>query len=129
MAREPKFQQTYVMVSDIDRSTAFYAETLGLGIDDRGERSTTFSAGEGELKLEQDFDEETLSAFGLDDPGDERGSGLIIGIEVGELTETYERCTEADCEILTEPREVSWGRELFLVRDPDGYVIEVSRPI
>lgn len=117
------------MVSDIDRSTEFYSETLGLEVDERGERSTTFDSGGTELKLEQDFDDETLEAFGLDAPGDDRGAGLIIGIEAADLAGAYERSSHADCEILTEPREVSWGRELFLVRDPDGYVIEVSRPL
>lgn len=129
MSQGATHQQTYLMVSDIDRSTAFYAETLGLEVTDRGERSTTFANGGAELKLEQDFDEETLDAFGLEQPGSDRGDGLILGVEAPALEALYDRAERGDCEVLTEPREVSWGRELFLLRDPDGYVIEASRPV
>jgi len=126
---DPKYHQTYLMVRDIDQSIQFYSELIGLSVNQRGKRSATVNAGAGELKFEQDFDPETLDAFGLDPPGADRGAGLIIGIQVDTLDPVYDRLKEADADLLIEPREVDWGRELFLVQDPDGYVLEVSRPI
>jgi len=126
---DPKYHQTYLMVRDIDQSIHFYSELIGLSVNQRGKRSATVNAGAGELKFEQDFDPETLHAFGLDPPGADRGAGLIIGIQVDTLDPVYDRLKEADADLLIEPREVDWGRELFLVQDPDGYVLEVSRPI
>lgn len=125
----PTLHQTFLMVSDIDRSTAFYADALGLAVAERGERSTTFDTGETALVIEQDFDEAELAAFGLEPPGEARGDGVIVVVQVEDVEAVHERATAADADVLMAPREVDWGRELFLVRDPDGYVIEVSRPV
>lgn len=116
------------MVSDVDRSTAFYADVLGLEIAERGDRSTAFDTGEGQLMIEQDFDEEALAAFGLEPPGEDRGEGVIVVIEVDDVDAVHDRATAADADVLVAPREVDWGRKMFLVRDPDGYVVEISRP-
>lgn len=123
------FHQTYLMVSDLDRSTDFYADTLGLEIAERGSRNTKFDTGDTQLMLEQDFGEEELAAFGMEPPGEDRGDGLIIVIEVDDVEFRYERALDGGADVLIEPREVEWGRKMFLVRDPDGYVIEVSRPV
>lgn len=125
----PTLHQTFLMVSDVDRSTEFYADVLGLDVAERGERSTAFDTGEGQLMIEQDFDEEALAAFGLEPPGEDRGEGVIVVVEVDDVDAVHERAASAGAEVLTEPRDVDWGRRLCLVRDPDGYVIEVSRPI
>lgn len=117
------------MVADVDRSTAFYAETLGLSVAERGERSTTFDTGAAELVIEQDFGEEELAAFGLTPPGPNRGDGVIVVIAVADVGAVHERAVADGANVLTEPRAVDWGRELFLVRDPDGYVVEVSRDL
>lgn len=125
----PTLHQAFLMVADVGRSTAFYAETIGLDIADRGDRSTAFDTGEGQLMIEQDFEPEALAAFGLEPPGEPRGDGLIVVIEVDDVAAVHERAVDADADVLIEPREVDWSREMFLVRDPDGYVVEVSRPV
>lgn len=125
----PRLHQTFLMVTDIDRSTAFYRDALGLEVAERGERSTAFETGAAELMLEQDFGEEELAAFGLTPPGEDRGDGLIVVIEVDDVEAVHEQAAAAGADVVMEPREVDWGREMFLVRDPDGYVLEVSRPV
>lgn len=125
----PSLHQTFLMVSDVDRSTEFYAGTLGLEVAERGDRSTEFDTGDTQLMIEQDFGEEELAAFGLTPPGDDRGDGVIVVIEVDDVTAVHERALDADANVVLEPTEVDWGREMFLVRDPDGYVVEISRPI
>lgn len=128
-AMAPRLHQTFLMVSDVDRSTEFYAETLGLEVAERGDRSTAFDTGETELMIEQDFSEEELAAFGLTPPGTDRGDGVIVVIEADDVAAVHERAVDAGADVVMEPREVDWGREMFLVRDPDGYVVEVSRPV
>lgn len=125
----PRLHQTFLMVSDIDRSTAFYRDSLGLEVAERGERSTAFETGEAELMLEQDFSEEELAAFGLTPPGEQRGDGVIVVVEVEDVEAVHEQAVAAGADVVMEPTEVDWGREMFLVRDPDGYVLEVSRPV
>lgn len=117
------------MVTDLDASTAFYEDIVGLETDRVEEGNVEFATGEGTLVLEADFDPEVLDAFGLDDPGDERGSGVIVAIDVGvpeAVDSVCERATEVGEFVRMEPTDVEWGRRMALLSDPDGYTIEVS---
>lgn len=120
--------QVYLMTPDLEASTDFFEAALGLNPTDEGERSVEFETGECSLKIERDFDEETLGAFGMDPPGDRRGDGAVLVIEVNDVEAIHDRAVDAGADVLMEPREVSWGREMFLVRSPAGYVFEVSQP-
>lgn len=39
-----------------------------------------FETGRATLVLEEDFDPDVFDAFGLDDPGDDRGNGVIVAV-------------------------------------------------
>lgn len=121
--------QVYLMSPDLEASTRFCEEALGLTKTEEGDRSVAFETGQCTLKIEGDFDEETLAAFGLEPPGERRGDGVVIVIEVNDVAGTHDRAVEAGADVLMEPTEVSWGREMFLVASPAGYVFEVSRPV
>jgi catechol 2,3-dioxygenase-like lactoylglutathione lyase family enzyme len=74
--------QVFLMASDVDASGSFYEEGLGFAVAERGERSVRFETGRCELMLEQDFEPETLGAFGMEPPGESRGDGVIVVVEV-----------------------------------------------
>jgi len=121
--------QTLLMVSDLDASVAFYRDLVGLSIGEAGEGNVEFETGESTLVLESDFDQEVLDAFGLKQPGEERGMGVIVAIEVADVEAVYNRARAAEVAIRMDPREVPWGRRMMLLSDPDGYAVEVSRPL
>lgn len=121
--------QVFLMVTNLEQSVEFYSESLGFDQLEQGDRSATFDTGRCQLVVEKDFDEETLSQFGLTPPQGQRGEGAILVVTVDDVDAVYERATTAGVETLIEPQAVSWGRELFLVRDPNGYVLEISRPL
>ena len=123
-----RLHQTFLMVADVDRTVEFYEEALGLDVAERGERSATFDTGACELVVERDFDPEVLAEFGLEPPGDSRGDGVIVVVEVDDVDAVHESAADYGAEVLMEPTDVDWGRRMFLVRDPDGYTLEVSRP-
>lgn len=127
-----ELQQIFVMTSDLERSCAFY-EALGLDVVEEGSRSVEFDAGAVRLKLEEDFDEEELDAFGLEPPGVNRGDGAVIVFGVEDVdtvaTAAEDAATEHGGEVLAGPRDVKWGRRLCLIKDPDGYVLELSEPL
>ncbi|MFD1647835.1 VOC family protein [Haloarchaeobius litoreus] len=125
----PTTHQVYLMTADLDASVEFYEQSLGLTCTDHGERSAAFDTGQCTLKVERDFDEETLAAFGMSPPGESRGDGVVVVLEVDDVDAVYETADEHDADTLIQPRDVDWGRRMFLVRDPDGYVLEVSQPI
>jgi catechol 2,3-dioxygenase-like lactoylglutathione lyase family enzyme len=120
--------QVYLMVTDIDRSVEFYRDGLGLEPTDETAGRVKFDTGACTLVLEEDFDDAVLDQFGLEPPGDDRGSGVITVVEVSDIDAAAAQLESFGAEILTGPRTVDWGRELLLVSDPDGYVIEVSQP-
>jgi catechol 2,3-dioxygenase-like lactoylglutathione lyase family enzyme len=124
--------QVFLMTSDLTRSRAFY-DALGFEVAAEGSRSVEFDTGAARLKLEADFDPDTLSVFGLSPPGDSRGDGVVVVVEVPDADELAERAEDATAahggEVLAGPRDVDWGRRLLLVSDPDGYTLELSQPL
>lgn len=123
--------QVFLQTADLDRAVGFY-RSLGLDVADEGSRSVEFETGHAQLKLQADFDPETLSGFGLDPPGENRGAGsvVVVGVEdVDAIAESADDAVEEyGGEVLAGPRDVDWGRRLLLVADPDGYVLEFSHP-
>lgn len=125
----PTLHQSLLMVTDLDASTAFYENIVELEPDQIEEGNVEFATGEGTLVLEEDFDPEVLDAFGLEEPGDERGGGVIVALDVGtpeEVDAVCDRAADEDETVRMEPRDVDWGRRMALLADPDGYTIEIS---
>jgi catechol 2,3-dioxygenase-like lactoylglutathione lyase family enzyme len=122
--------QVFLMVTDLQRSAAFYEDVIGLDVAKRSDEQVAFYTGNCSLVIESDFDEETLAAFNMTPPGDERGDGAVIVLEVDDVEAVHEAVADSDLgRALFEPRAVDWGRKLFIAADPDGYEIEVSRPL
>ena len=124
----PVVHQTYLMVRDVEESVEFYREVVGLETRDVTEGRAKFDTGECTLVLEEDFEEAVLANFGLEPPGEDRGSGVILVVEVDDVEAVHERAERAGADVRMAPQTVEWGRKMFLVADPDGYVLEVSRP-
>lgn len=126
---EPSLHQTLLMVSDLDTSVAFYRDLVGLDPDAARDSNVEFDTGQCTLVLEEDFDPEVLDVFGLEDPGDDRGLGVIVAIDVGAPADVDSICTrvaEADGTVRMEPTDVDWGRRMALIADPDDYTVEIS---
>lgn len=127
----PAITQLYLMTMDLERAREFYEEALGLDPSRVGDQSVAYRTGECELKIQADHDPETLASFGLDQPPESgRGAGAVYVLTVAEsVDEVHNRVAEAvetgAGTVLTQPREVAWGGKMFLVRSPDGYVVEV----
>lgn len=129
---EPSLHQTLLMVSDLETSVAFYRDLVGLDPDEESDSNVEFDTGQCTLVLEADFDPEVLDAFGLEDPGDDRGQGVIVAIDVGapaDVDAVCERVAEADETVRMEPTDVDWGRRMALIADPDDYTVEISAPL
>lgn len=126
--------QLFLMSSDLADARTFYEKALGLEPREVGESSVAYETAGCELKIEADFGADELDAFNLSPPPAEgRGEGAIVVLSVGSpIDETYARMEavldDAPGELLIEPRTVPWGGEMFLCRDPDGYVLEIRPP-
>jgi uncharacterized glyoxalase superfamily protein PhnB len=58
-----------------------------------------------------------------------RGLGVAIGLVVDDLDAALGYCTDAACEIVSEPEETPWGDRVFSCLDPFGYEWEISVPL
>lgn len=126
----PTQYETTLLVADLDRSVAFYEDVLDLSVAERRGSRVAFDTGDCALVLEGELDDETLAAYGLDPPGADPGRGVLVSLLYDDVDAVHDRAAASDlAEVLTEPREAPWGERLFLVADPDGYVLDVAEEL
>ncbi|MGK5685046.1 VOC family protein [Actinoplanes sp. URMC 104] len=109
-----------VLVTDLDRSTAFYRDTLGFFAIDSGEGSAVLASGDTRLVLRTVHD---LSA--------EVGRLIYLNLEVGDVDAVYRELLGKGVEFVHPPRPVNRGDRLELwsasFRDPDGHNIAITQ--
>ena len=119
------------MVTDLQESRSFYENVLSLSTERVGETSVTYDLDGSQLKVQEDFDAETLDEYNLEPPAHHvRGDGAILVIQhdtsIDGVAEHIVECiADTDGSIVLKPRSVPWGERMMLVRDPDGYVFEI----
>jgi glyoxylase I family protein len=110
-------------VKDLERSTAWYRDVLGVTIDRKFERegklfAVSLRAGAARLLLGQDN-----GARGLDRT---KGEGFSMQITTAQDIDAIANRVKASGTVLeTEPSD-AWGARVFRVRDPDGFLIVIS---
>lgn len=113
---------TAVWVSDIEATTAFYEDVVGLAHqwDFTHEGVLNYYVGTadgGEIQFKYDADAtDAVEPAGIDH--------LALGVD--DVDATFERVVaESGCPVVLEPTDIeAAGRRAAFVRDPDGYVVE-----
>ena len=119
---------TAVWVSDLEATTTFYEDVLGL------ERTREFTTDDGVVNYYVGSDEGGEIQFKYDPAGERtvEPSGIDhLALDVDDAAATFERVVaESGCAVHLEPTtfEVADRRAAF-VYDPDGYVVEFVGPI
>jgi len=128
----PSLHQSLLMVTDLDASSEFYEDIVGVEPDVVSDGNIEYDTGQATLVLESDFGPDVLDAFGLEEPGDDRGDGVIVAIEVDgpdEVDAVCQRAYDSGRAVRMDPTDVDWGRRMALLADPDGYTVEISAPL
>mgnify|MGYP000058799896 FL=1 len=128
----PSLHQSLLMVTDLDASSEFYEAVVGVEPDEVSDGNVEYDTGQATLVLETDFDPDVLEAFGLTEPGADRGDGVIVAIEVDgpdEVDAVCQRARDAGETVRMDPTDVDWGRRMAILADPDGYTVEISAPL
>lgn len=119
---------TAIQVSDLDETTTFYEDVLGLEFQwefttDDGIRNY-YVGTDGDATLQFKFDPE--ATVDIDPAGIDH-----IAFSVENADATFERVVdEADCEVHLEPTTFeAANRRAAFVYDPDGYVVEFVQKI
>lgn len=105
--------------TDLERSRAFYQDTLGLAIyrefGSGPERGTVFFLGGGFLEL----------SGRSDDPP---GAGIELWLQVRDLAASRRDLGKRGVRVVREPERMPWGLDEMWIADPDGVricVVEV----
>ena len=128
----PELNQALLTVSDLDASRSFYEEVIGLEPLKIQNGAIEYASGDSTLVLESDFPDKVRRDFGLREPDDSRGKGVIIRIaveSVEDVESVFMRAKNSNSMVRMEPTNVSWGRKMLLLADPDDYTVEVSTDI
>ena len=110
-----------VFVSDMERSVAFYRDTIRLPLRFRSPAWTEFASGEATLALHR-----TEASPSSDDDPDHLAAGRCRpGLRVPDLDAFHARMVERGVPCIQEPKEV-FGARLAQYADPDGLAISVG---
>jgi catechol 2,3-dioxygenase-like lactoylglutathione lyase family enzyme len=109
-----------MLVSDLDRSVAFYRDQLGFYEVDGGEGSSVLASGETRLVLRQEPDLGTVNR-----------RLVHLNLEVAEIEAMYDELKASGIRFLYPPRPVSRSARLELwaaaFKDPDGHGIALTQ--
>jgi predicted enzyme related to lactoylglutathione lyase len=127
--------QTMLMVRDVEASSRWYQELLGLTSDHGGPEYERLLA-DGELVLQLHHEGTHHHHGPVGDPGQARGNGVLVWFgAVSDFDGVVERARNMQVEVVREPHRNPPGgggngpghREIWM-RDPDGYVVVVASP-
>ncbi len=119
--------QVFLLVSDLPRSSQFYRRLLGQPPASENERHARFDLGPISLTIHEDLMPSEIAIWKVDPVPERRGWGVYFTFPTDDLEGTYGVLTSIGAEILTTPKATPWGTTMFLVKDPDGYILEISQ--
>ena len=119
--------QVFLLVSDLARSLLFYRELLERAPVSEDARHARFDLGPISLTIHEDPTPAETSIWRVDPVPERRGWGVYLTFPTADLEGTYAKLTRIGAELLTAPGATPWGAVMFIVRDPDGYLLEISQ--
>jgi lactoylglutathione lyase len=115
-----------LFVGDLERSTAFYRDVIGLPFKLRGDGYVEFATQGTRFGL---YDRNRLGELtGQDAEAPGRAGGEVVFL-VGDVDAEAERLREAGVAVLKGPVDRAWGHRTLHVADPDGFVVELATEI
>jgi lactoylglutathione lyase len=115
-----------LFVADLERSTAFYRDVLGLPFKLQGDGYVEFATEGSRFGL---YDRNRLGELtGQDAEAPGRPGGEVVFL-VGDVDAEAERLRGAGARVLKGPLDRAWGHRTLHVADPDGFVVELATEI
>lgn len=129
MALTPRSLDYLVLVvSDVERSVRFWRDVVGAEHQHTAGDYAQFRVGEVRLGL---FGAEAM-AHTLGRPVSVPAAGAAgfeVGFLVDDVDEAFRDLVDGGAQPVTEPADRPWGQRTAYVADPDGYLIELVRPL
>jgi catechol 2,3-dioxygenase-like lactoylglutathione lyase family enzyme len=119
--------QVFLLVSDLSRSIHFYRQLLDRDPASQDTRHARFDLGQVSLTIHEDLTPAEVSMWKVEPMPERRGWGVYLTFPTEDLDQTHRKLVAIGADILTTPRPTPWGTRMFLVKDPDGYLLEISQ--
>ncbi len=118
MRSRTRLSHLFMLVSDLERTRAFYVDVLGLALLTRDVGYMRVGGSEG---FHIGFEEGA--------PGPVEASGLEIVIEVDDVEARYETLSRMGVAFDGPPEDQEWGARHVWLSDPDGHRLSIFSPI
>jgi catechol 2,3-dioxygenase-like lactoylglutathione lyase family enzyme len=118
-------------VSDVERSLAFYRDTLGLevaAVYEDPPYATLTAAGARISLAEQGHTAEDRPGVTMTAPEDPSRANVLLVLEVEDARAVHRALQAEGVRFLADPYEPPWGGCRFFCLDPDGYLVEIEQP-
>lgn len=117
-----------LIVANLERSLAFYTETLGLALQHRAGSYAQLRAGTTRLSLfTREAMAETLGA--ALEPPSPGAPAFELGFKVGDCDAAFSELVAAGASVACRPTTRPWGQRTAYVGDPDGNLIELAQDL
>ena len=117
----------FLLVSNLSRSVQFYGELLERAPASEDARHARFDLGPIFVTIHEDLTPAERSIWKVDPVPKRRGWGVYFTFQTDNLEATYGKLASIGAEILTTPKATPWATMMFTVKDPDGYLLEISQ--
>jgi lactoylglutathione lyase len=117
-----------VVVTDLERSLAFYTDVLGLGLDHRSGPFAQLATGTTRLAL---FERAAMSrtlGYKITPPDPDR-PGFELGFKVTDVDAAFASLVARGAKPVTEPVTRPWGQRTAYIADPDQHLIELAQDL
>lgn len=128
MLRPRSLDYLVLAVSDLDHSVRFWRDVVGAEHQHTSGEYAQFRIGEVRLGL---FGADAMAeTLGRPVAVPEAGrAGFEVGFLVDDVDAAYDDLVGAGATAVTAPADRPWGQRTAYVADPDGYLIELVRPL
>jgi uncharacterized glyoxalase superfamily protein PhnB len=117
---------------DLDKAVKFYTEQLGFKVV-KGESEkdfVTLEFAENSIMLEKDkLFKDALPKLNEELSANKYGVGITIFIHVDDADRRYRDITAKGVEIFSKIETKPWGAREFVIKDPEGYLLNVHAHI
>jgi lactoylglutathione lyase len=115
-----------LFVGDLERSTVFYRDVIGLPFKLQGDGYVEFATQGTRFGLYDRDRLRELTGQGPDPPDHPGGEVVFL---VGDVDAEARRLEAAGVAILRGPVDRAWGHRTLHLEDPDGFVVELAQEI
>lgn len=121
-----KFVSTRIITADVNRLVEFYELVTGVPAMWANELFAEIPTPVGTLAIGSD---KTVPLFAAGSAEPAANRSAIVEFIVDDVDAEYERLHERVTDVVTKPTTMPWGNRAFLLRDPEGNLVNLFTPV